>query len=219
MSKFLELSRVDLSDKLEKKNGLSYLSLSHAILEMRKVYKSVHITYHQTDEGFVHTQPGLTGGFVIVTVTADDEQHSQILPIMDYRNKSIPFEKMTSFDVNTLLMRCAVKCIAFGFGLGLYVYQGEDVPDSGVAVTPEPNKSIKEEVIPKVDTPRFIPTKDDLRSLVEHLKEIGVLKPEDRLTAKMELHVSDKGNPTQKQLIDMWDYLQKECGAHNEKGS
>jgi hypothetical protein len=47
---------------------------------------------------------------------------------MDYKNKSIPADKVTSFDVNTALQRAWTKCIA-RHGLGFYIYAGQDLPN------------------------------------------------------------------------------------------
>ena len=47
---------------------------------------------------------------------------------MDYRNQSIPLEKLTSMDVNKAIQRGLVKAIA-RHGLGIYIYSGEDLPD------------------------------------------------------------------------------------------
>ena len=40
-------------------------------------------------------------------------------------------EAASMFDVNKAIMRCLVKNLAM-FGLGLYVYAGEDLPDDVV---------------------------------------------------------------------------------------
>ena len=45
---------------------------------------------------------------------------------MDYRNKAIPLERVTSFDVNTAIQRSLTKACA-RHGYGLKVYAGEDV--------------------------------------------------------------------------------------------
>ena len=62
------------------------------------------------------------------------------LPVMDNFNKSIPFERVTSFDVNKAIMRCLVKCIAL-HGLGLAVYAGEDLPDETTDDAPKTSKN------------------------------------------------------------------------------
>lgn len=43
----------------------------------------------------------------------------------EYEEKQV--EKATMFDVNKAIMRCLVKNLAM-FGLGLYIYSGEDLP-------------------------------------------------------------------------------------------
>ena len=47
---------------------------------------------------------------------------------MDFRNKPIPAEQITSVDANKSLKRCLVKACAL-HGLGLYIYRGEDLPE------------------------------------------------------------------------------------------
>ena len=47
---------------------------------------------------------------------------------MDYRNASIPVDKVTSFDVNKAIQRSLTKAVA-RHGLGLYIYAGEDLPE------------------------------------------------------------------------------------------
>lgn len=76
------------------------------------------------------------------TITAGGETHSMWLPVMNSVNKAqknvayeiktangktIRVEPATMFDINTTIMRCLVKNIAM-FGLGLYIYAGEDIP-------------------------------------------------------------------------------------------
>ena len=59
---------------------------------------------------------------------ADGIEHIEYLPIMDFRNKSIPLESITSFDVNKAIQRSLTKAVA-RHGLGLYIYAGEDLPE------------------------------------------------------------------------------------------
>ena len=48
---------------------------------------------------------------------------------MDFKNRSIPVEQVTSFDVNKAIQRSLTKAVA-RHGLGLYIYAGEDLPES-----------------------------------------------------------------------------------------
>src|SRR5580765_2686966 len=67
------------------------------------------------------------GYFVEVEVTVEGVRLSQIHPVLDARNK--PIEMPSAFDINTSIQRCLVKAIAL-HGLGLYIYAGEDLPES-----------------------------------------------------------------------------------------
>ena len=60
-------------------------------------------------------------------VTIEGMEHIEYLPIMDYRNPSIPLEKITSMDMNKAIQRSLTKAAA-RHGLGLYIYAGEDIP-------------------------------------------------------------------------------------------
>ena len=66
--------------------------------------------------------------WVKVGMTIEGLEHIEYLPVMDYRNQSIPLEKVTSMDVNKAIQRGLVKAIA-RHGLGLYIYANEDLPD------------------------------------------------------------------------------------------
>ena len=47
---------------------------------------------------------------------------------MDFKNKAIPYEQITSTDVNKAIQRSLTKACA-RHGLGLYIYAGEDLPE------------------------------------------------------------------------------------------
>ncbi len=49
------------------------------------------------------------------------------LPVIDNRNK--PIINPDAFAINTSIMRCLAKAVAL-HGLGLYIYAGEDLPES-----------------------------------------------------------------------------------------
>ena len=61
-------------------------------------------------------------------VTIEGLEHIEYLPVMDFRNASIPADKVTSFDVNKAIQRSLTKAAA-RHGLGLYIYAGEDLPE------------------------------------------------------------------------------------------
>jgi len=128
---FETLNNVDVSNKVKEKGGLTYLSWSSAWAEVKKKYpEATYKIIPQTDESgntrFWHDD-GKTG-WVEVCVTIEDISHTEVLAIMDFKNKSIPAENITSVDANKSLKRCLVKALAM-HGLGLYIYEGEDLPE------------------------------------------------------------------------------------------
>ena len=124
MSKYAELRKIDVSSKIEKKNGLSYLSWAWACDQL--LQQDPMATWQ-------YGQPVLFGETVMVfcTVNAFGKSMTAQLPVMDYRNKAIP--NPDAFAVNTAMQRCLAKAIAL-HGIGLYIYAGEDLPQE----EPEP---------------------------------------------------------------------------------
>lgn len=124
MSKYAELRKIDVSGKIEKKNGLSYLSWAWAVDQLLLADETATWTYHE---------PAKFGETLMVfcTVNAFGKSMTAQLPVMDYRNKAIP--NPDAFAVNTAMQRCLAKAIAL-HGIGLYIYAGEDLPQD----EPEP---------------------------------------------------------------------------------
>ena len=137
---FEELSRVDCSGKIEKKNGLSYLSWAFAWGELKKRYPLSFYTIYENEQGYNYFTDGRTAWVktgVTIVIPYDgmsgacerELEHIEYLPVMDFRNNSIPLEKITSFDVNKTIQRSLTKAVA-RHGLGLYIYAGEDLPET-----------------------------------------------------------------------------------------
>lgn len=124
---FEVLNAVDVSGKTEKKNGLTYLSWAWAWGELKKKHPDATYTIYEDANGrFYHTD-GKTA-WVKTGVTVNGLEHIEYLPVMDFKNKSIPVENITSVDVNKTIQRSLTKAVA-RHGLGLYVYAGEDLPE------------------------------------------------------------------------------------------
>jgi hypothetical protein len=128
---FEVLNKVDVRDKIKQKNSLNYLSWASAWTEVKKRYPDA--TYRiipQIIEGgntrFWHDD-GKTG-WVEVEVTIENTCLREVLAIMDFKNKSIPAESITSVDANKSVKRCLTKCLAL-HGLGLFIFEGEDMPE------------------------------------------------------------------------------------------
>lgn len=141
-STFDKLYAVDVSAKTEKKNGLTYLSWASAWAEAKKICPSIQYTiYKEVVDVNSHGEPVTRNYFhdgksawVEVGVTVDNLEYIEHLPIMDFRHKSIPLEKVTSWDVIATIKRCLTKALAM-HGLGLRIYEGDDLAIKEVETT------------------------------------------------------------------------------------
>ena len=126
-NKFLDLLSLNVNEKVEKKNGMNYLSWSFAWASFCKVYpnatykvlkdQNMNCAFGNEKQGYmVYTE--VNNGFGLI--------HEMWLPVMDFKNKSML--NPSTFDINKAVMRCLVKNLAM-FGLALYVYGGEDLPE------------------------------------------------------------------------------------------
>lgn len=149
--RFNTLYNVDVSAKLGKKMGLSYLSWADAWAELKKHYPEAEYKIYtrkvitkiekkyQLEGGDVKTVeetyendiPYFSDGrtcFVKVGVIIDGDEEVEIFPVRTNKNTSISVDMITRVDVNKALQRAFVKACA-RHGLGLYVYAGEDLPE------------------------------------------------------------------------------------------
>ena len=124
---FVTLNNINVNEKTEKKNGLTYLSWAWAWGEVKKLHPDATYTIYENANGWNYHTDGKTC-WVKTGVTVSGVEHIEYLPVMDFRNASIPAEKVTSFDVNKAIQRSLTKAVA-RHGLGLYVYAGEDLPE------------------------------------------------------------------------------------------
>jgi hypothetical protein len=120
---FKDLSRIDVSENIEKKGKFSYLSWAFAVKALRE-YDPTATWETVRFDGLPYLKSEV-GYFVEVNVTIKGITLGQIHPVLDNRNK--PIQKPTSFDINTSIQRCLVKAIAL-HGLGIWIYAGEDLP-------------------------------------------------------------------------------------------
>jgi hypothetical protein len=119
MNSFATLAAINVNDKTEKKNGLTYLSWAWAVDQLMRHDPMANWEFHA---------PVMFGETMMVscTVTAFGKPITMHLPVMDHRNQAI--KNPDAFQVNKNMMRCLVKAIAC-HGLGLYIYSGEDLPE------------------------------------------------------------------------------------------
>lgn len=139
---FKKLLHLDCGDKIEKKNNLSYLSWSFAWSEVLKNCKDAAYEIKKFDNNLPYVFDENTGYMVFTSVTIEGITHEMWLPVMDGANKAMKDKEYTystrygdkkvapatMFDINKTIMRCLVKNLAM-FGLGLYIYAGEDLPE------------------------------------------------------------------------------------------
>lgn len=142
LTSFEKLYQINVNDKTEEKNGLTYLSWAWAIAEFKKVHPNMTYEVKKFENGLPYVYDENTGYMVFTSVTVDGLTHEMWLPVMDGNNKAmkskpytvktkykeITVQAATMFDINKTIMRCLVKNLAM-FGLGLYVYSGEDLPE------------------------------------------------------------------------------------------
>ena len=140
------LNGINVNDHTEQKKtntgaSLTYLSWAWAWAEVKKAYPDANYEIEKFN-GIPYVYDQLTGFMVYTKVTIDGVTHEMWLPVMDGNNKAMKAEPYqyttksgtktvaaaTMFDVNKAIMRCLVKNLAM-FGLGLYIYSGEDLPE------------------------------------------------------------------------------------------
>ena len=144
---FQKLYELDVNHKTKEKSGLKYLSWAWAWAEFKKANSEA--TYMvDLYNGKPYLGDAVLGYMVSTTVTVGDLTIPMHLPVLDGANKAMKAEAYTystkykdkeckaasMFDINTAIMRCLTKNLAM-FGLGLYIYAGEDIPS--VDDTPE----------------------------------------------------------------------------------
>lgn len=129
---FVELNNINVNDKTEAKNNLTYLSWAFAWGELKKKHPMATYTIYEDEHGRPYFTDGRTCWVktgVTVPVGEEKIEHIEYLPIMNYRNEAIPADKVTSTDMNKTIQRSLTKAVA-RHGLGLYIYAGEDLPEA-----------------------------------------------------------------------------------------
>ncbi len=131
------LSKIDVGEFTEEKNGMTYLSWAHAWAKLKDSYPLAYFEKHLFG-GKPYMVDAMGNAFVQVTVTIPFDDGSvfqtEVFPVLNHANKTV--KEPDAFQVNTSLQRCLTKAISY-LGLGAYIYAGEDLPPGGVrAVAP-----------------------------------------------------------------------------------
>lgn len=138
---FNDLYAVNVNGHTENKNNLKYLSWAWAWGEIKKRHPDATYTVYENAVGWNYHTDGRTC-WVKTGVTVNGIEHIEYLPVMDYKNKSISIENVTSFDVNKAIQRSLTKACA-RHGLGLYIYAGEDLPEEEAAEKQDASRNAK----------------------------------------------------------------------------
>jgi hypothetical protein len=130
------LSEINVSEHIEKKGNLSYLSWTWAWQTLMDIYPCSHFVF---DEPTIYPD-GSVEVHCTVTVTCSSDAEKSVsrsmwLPVMDNRNNAVI--NPNARQVSDTKMRCLVKCIAM-HGLGIYIYAGEDLPQAEAAELKKP---------------------------------------------------------------------------------
>lgn len=132
---FQQLNSMNVNDHVEKKQGLSYLAWSYAHQELMKIDPNYEMKIHEyphpevaNEQYFVPYLASPEGYSVTVSITLKGLTKTETLPVLDFKNKSVPYKQADMFQINKTYKRAFVKAAAL-HGIGLYIYHGEDAPD------------------------------------------------------------------------------------------
>jgi hypothetical protein len=177
-SVFERLSAINVNDHVEKKKDLSYLSWAWAWSETKRscpdaTYKIGETDYDESLGFMCHT-----------SVTIEGESLEMWLPVMDGANKSMlkksyqyttrygdkSVEAATTFDINKTIMRCLVKNLAM-FGLGIYIYAGEDLPEGDKSEVVMPKAPVKPDPIESSEKITLIKDSENWGKVVKYVED------------------------------------------------
>lgn len=153
------LNAINVNEHTETKEKLTYLTWSWAWAEVKKIYPNVNYVIKKFQNNLPYVYDENTGYMVFTEITIENITHEMWLPVMDSKNKAmknIPYEyktkydtktveSATMFDINKTIMRCLVKNLAM-FGLGLYIYSGEDLPEEETVKIKTKIEELKEKI-------------------------------------------------------------------------
>ena len=205
---FNALSNLDLSDKCEKRDQLTYLSWANAWSEFKSAYPSATYQILKNENGLPYFSDPDLGIMVFTEVTVDDVTHQMWLPVMDSKNKAMKFTPYTyqvwdnykkayvektvqacsMFDINKTLMRCLVKNLAM-FGLGLYIFQGDDLPeksadDTASSAPQQMQRPVQQPVDPLAGIKNAINSANDVTTLMSfYLDHQGEIEANPQIKA------------------------------------
>ena len=176
---FGKLSAISVKDKIERKGNLDYLSWANAWAMLKTIYPDAQRKVYESDHtGLNYFTDGVTA-YVKVGVIVHDIEHIDYLPVMDFKNNSIPVSKVTSTDVTKAIQRSTAKAIAM-HGLGLSLWTGEDVPE----MVTESKKEVAPEL---VELKKGTDSWNRVVAYVQGNKALGIEKIGQQLSTKYKM--------------------------------
>ena len=197
-SVFEVLNAINVNGHTEKKKTgsteLTYLSWAWAWAEIKKQYPEASYTIYRDEQGHPYVEDEDFGLMCYTSVTIGEQTYDMWLPVMNGANKAMkrkPYtykvwsyvnkkfeekevEAATMFDINKTIMRCLVKNLAM-FGLGLYIYAGEDLPDAETVKVSEKDLQEAYEVI--ADNIKTAPSRKELQTIYNNNPALLNYKP------------------------------------------
>lgn len=236
---FEKLTATNVNEHVDEKTSggatkLKYLSWAWAWDYFKKTCPDAKYEIKEWD-GKPYLFDEKTGYMVQTSITACGETHTMWLPVMDSTNhamldkpytvktkfKDIVVAAATMFDINKTIMRCLVKNMAM-FGLGLYIYSGEDLPSD---TDEEPVNKKEQQEKYGAGAANFIEIDDEIpfQNKGAHPDEWmtynafrGEMERCDNVDQISSILNSQKGNPHIKDLIPLASARKKEILANME---
>lgn len=236
---FEKLFAVNVNEHVEKKDTgkvkLSYLSWPFAMAEVLKRYPDATWEIKFFD-GKPYTFDPATGYMVFTSVTINGITRQMWLPVMDSHNEAMldkprqvktkyntfTVDAATSFDINKTIMRCLTKNFA-AFGLGLYIYAGEDLPiDDDIQeqksekpkpsnVNPPPKPAEKKTPVSATSSPTVTPTDDpETAKAIQTVQSYIASGKITKGLTKVEAYIAEKDLEGLKRVIN---YTQEQLAA------
>ena len=183
---FEALSALDLSSLVEKRENLTYLSWANCFSVLKQIYPlATYRVIKNPVTGLPFFTDSAVGIFVYTEVEIEGITTECFLPVLVIKNKAMKLEPYTyqiwdnykksyvdktvnaatSFDINRTIWRALVKNVALATGIGLYIYQGEDVPSLGDDTTSSAPQQTVRPVQQPVDP--LAPIKNAINSMVD----------------------------------------------------
>lgn len=185
-SLFEQLNQLNVNDHVDKKNGLSYLSWSYAHQELMKVDPNYTVKIHEyphpevaNEQYFVPYLATPEGYSVTVSITIKGQTETETLPVLDFKNKAVPYKQADMFQINKTYKRCFVKAAAL-HGLGLYIYNGDVMPEQPFeAASDSEIKEVDEKV--KVLAPLMNLTESQLKNKMNIPNKLSTTDAEEAI--------------------------------------